>query len=80
MTLPSVGCTAQVVVTGVDSDGSRISLRQRTTSDPGRRCAATALIELASARGGSALVLDWQDAADPRNTAAATLTRTVAAG
>jgi eukaryotic-like serine/threonine-protein kinase len=72
---PSEGCTARLDVIAADSDGTRITLLQNTTSDPARRCASTALIELTAARDGS-LAFAWQDAAVLRNTATAILSRT----
>jgi len=74
LVLPTLGCTAVVDVAGPAPTDTRLTLDERTTADPQGRCAAAARIVL-TATGDVTLGFSWQDAANPGNTATATLSR-----
>lgn len=75
--LPGIGCRAVLTPVAVSPGNTGLLLNEQITVDPSRGCAPRARLTLAlNPRGGSfQLTAFWQDAADPANTAAGTLTR-----
>jgi hypothetical protein len=72
MSIPAIGCAATLRVTAADHN--HVVLNETIVSDPAHECAASATISLRHL-GDQRVLMFWQQAGDPLNTATGLLDR-----
>ena len=72
MAITTIGCAATVTVT--QADRNRVVLNETVVSDPAHKCASAGTITLRHL-GADRVLMFWQQAGDPLNTATGLLDR-----